>query len=64
MDTLRESTTEERRSWQIEYGIDPLTIILLISVTLTLIRVIQECRKKKFNLMSSSEQKSLFDIRS
>jgi len=29
------------------YGIDPITIILVISVILTLIRVIQECRKKR-----------------
>lgn len=31
-----------------KYGfIDPITIILIISITLTLIRVIQECRKNR-----------------
>lgn len=30
-----------------EYGVDPITIILVISVILTLVRVIQECRKKR-----------------
>jgi hypothetical protein len=30
-----------------EYGIDPLTIIIVISVILSLIRVIQECRKNR-----------------
>lgn len=38
------------------YGIDPLTIILVISVILTLIRVIQECRKKS-NTMRFAEKK-------
>jgi excinuclease UvrABC helicase subunit UvrB len=32
------------------YGIDPITIIIIIGVTLSLIRVIQECRKKRKHL--------------
>lgn len=32
------------------YGIDPITIIIIIGVILSLIRVIQECRKKRKNL--------------
>lgn len=54
--TLKQSTVEDRKKWQIDYGIDPLTIILIISVTLTLIRVIQECRKNKSSLMSATER--------
>jgi hypothetical protein len=38
------------------YGVDPITIILVISVILTLIRVIQECRKNKV------DKKELTDI--
>jgi len=30
-----------------DYGIDPITIIIVISVILSLIRVIQECRKNR-----------------
>lgn len=29
------------------YGIDPITIIMVISVILTLIRIIQECKKNR-----------------
>jgi hypothetical protein len=54
--TLKQSTVEDRKKWQVNYGIDPLTIILIISVTLTLIRVIQECRKNKSSLMTASEK--------
>jgi hypothetical protein len=32
------------------YGIDPITIIIVIGVILSLIRIIQECRKKRKNL--------------
>lgn len=32
------------------YGIDPITIIMVIGVILSLIRVIQECRKKRKTL--------------
>jgi len=42
-----------------DYGIDPLTIILVISVILTLIRVIQECRKNRKLLKDKNESASL-----
>lgn len=51
-----------------QYGfIDPLTIILIISVTLTLIRVIQECRKNRLfikdkNTRANILQKDIQDI--
>jgi hypothetical protein len=32
------------------YGIDPITLIIIIGVMLSLIRVIQECRKKRKSL--------------
>lgn len=38
-----------------DYGIDPLTIILVISVILTLIRVIQECKKNRKLLKDKNE---------
>jgi hypothetical protein len=37
------------------YGIDPLTLILIIGVLLSLIRVIQECRKKRTLLKNKNE---------
>lgn len=39
--------------------IDPITIILIISVILTLIRVIQECRKNRGLLNNKKEYASL-----
>jgi hypothetical protein len=37
------------------YGIDPITIIIVIGVLLSLIRVIQECRKKRTLLKNKNE---------
>jgi hypothetical protein len=37
------------------YGIDPITIIIIIGVLLSLIRVIQECRKKRTLLKNKHE---------
>jgi len=37
------------------YGIDPITIIIVIGVILSLIRVIQECRKKRTLLKNKNE---------
>jgi cell division protein FtsL len=37
------------------YGIDPLTLILIIGILLSLIRVIQECRKKRTLLKNKNE---------
>lgn len=39
-----------------EYGIDPITIIICISIIVNVIRVIQEC-KKKSQLMKMREKK-------
>lgn len=41
---------------QDKYGFDPITILMMISIILTLIRVIQECRKDKSKLMTQSEK--------
>jgi hypothetical protein len=39
-----------------QYYIDPLTIILVISILLTLIRVIQECRQKRIKTMTEKDR--------
>lgn len=41
-----------------DHGIDPITIILVISVILTLIRVVQECRKQR-NLLKNQTEAAL-----
>jgi hypothetical protein len=41
------------------YGIDPITIIIIIGVLLSLIRVIQECRKKRTLLKDKHERATL-----
>jgi hypothetical protein len=41
------------------YGIDPITIIIVISVILSLIRVIQECRKNRQLVKDKNEYLSL-----
>jgi hypothetical protein len=41
------------------YGIDPLTLIIVIGVILSLIRVIQECRKKRTLLKNKYERATL-----
>lgn len=38
------------------YGIDPITIIICISIIVNIIRVIQECNKNKTAKMLSSEK--------
>ncbi len=42
-----------------DYGIDPITIIIVISVILSLIRVIQECRKNRKLVNDKNEYASL-----
>lgn len=42
-----------------DYGIDPITIIMVISVILTLIRIIQECRKNRKLVKDKNEYASL-----
>jgi hypothetical protein len=37
------------------YGIDPITIIIIIGVILSLIRIIQECRKKRKSLTRKND---------
>lgn len=44
-----ENDLNERVSKEDTYGIDPITILMLISICLTLIRVIQECRKNRIS---------------
>ena len=39
-----------------EYTFDPITILMIISIILTLARVWQECRKNKLNKMSTLEK--------
>ena len=55
---IEETFHDDKKAKQ--YYIDPLTIILVISILLTLIRVIQECRKKRTKLFSSSEKYAYF----
>jgi hypothetical protein len=43
----------------ISYGVDPITIIIIIGVILSLIRVIQECRKKRTLLKNKYERSNL-----
>jgi hypothetical protein len=47
IENLAKKILEEANSQDDNYGIDPITIIILIGITLSLIRVIQECRKKR-----------------
>jgi hypothetical protein len=42
-----------------DYGIDPITIIIVISVILSLIRVIQECKKNRKLLKDKNESAAL-----
>lgn len=48
------------------YGIDPITIIIVIGVILSLVRVIQECKKTKFSEYDMKTQALLMqsDVRS
>lgn len=41
------------------HGIDPLTIIIVIGVLLSLIRVVQECKKKRTLLKDKHDQATL-----
>lgn len=42
-----------------EYGIDPITIIIVISIIVNLIRVIQECRKNRKLVNDKNEYASI-----
>lgn len=46
---------EENIKPQNTYGIDPLTIILIIGIIVNVIRVIQECKKDKVKKMMKQE---------
>lgn len=39
-----------------EYGVDPITIIICISIIVSIIRVIQECNKNKTYKLSTGEK--------
>jgi hypothetical protein len=47
------------------YGIDPLTIIILVGIAVNIIRVIQECNKNKTTSLSKGEQSTFLstDVR-
>lgn len=51
------SKTEEKD----RYGIDPLTIILIIGIIVNVIRVIQECNKSKISKLQGSEEAELLN---
>lgn len=38
------------------FGIDPITILMLISIMIGVIRIIQECRKNKLSSLSNEEK--------
>jgi len=53
LDKTNDQVKEENK-----YGIDPITIIMLIGLALTLIRIIQECRKDKMKGFGSQSEKA------
>jgi len=42
------------------YGIDPITIIMIIAIMVNVIRVIQECNKNKTTKLSTGEKTEFF----
>lgn len=42
-----------------DYSFDPITILMIISIILTLIRIIQECRKKRTLIKNKTESANL-----
>ena len=53
LDSTKSKLTKEDQD---NFGFDPITILMMISIILTLVRVIQECRKDKSKLMKQSEK--------
>lgn len=51
-------TEKNLKQPQNTYGIDPLTIILIIGIIVNVIRVIQECKKDKVSKMMQEEAAS------
>ena len=45
------------------YGIDPLTIIIIIGIIVNVIRVIQECNKDKTNSLPKAQTAELLSKR-
>jgi hypothetical protein len=43
------------------YGIDPITIIMIIAIMVNVIRVIQECNKNKTTKLSAGEKTEFFN---
>ena len=41
-----------------KFGIDPITIIMIVAILVNVIRVIQECRKEKVKSFGSSKEKN------
>jgi hypothetical protein len=50
LDKIAERIIHRARIKNENYGIDPITIIIVIGIILSLIRVIQECRKNRKSL--------------
>jgi hypothetical protein len=48
---------EKSKIEKTEYGFDPITILMIISVVLTCIRILQECNKNKLSSDSSVDDK-------
>lgn len=51
LDRIIVKTDKEKYSF-----IDPITILMLISITIGIIRIIQECRKDKLNKLSTEDK--------
>lgn len=60
-----EETKKKLREDSSLYGIDPLTIIIIIGILVNVIRVIQECNKNKTSSLSLGDEAQLLntDIR-
>jgi len=65
-EVLEETKRNLREDDSKEYGIDPLTIIIIIGILVNVVRVIQECRKEDTSRLSLGDTAQLLttDIRS
>lgn len=64
-EVLEETKRNLREDDSQEYGIDPLTIIIIIGILVNVVRVIQECRKEETSKLSLGDTAQLLttDIR-
>lgn len=65
-EVLEETKRNLREDNPKEYGIDPLTIIIIIGILVNIVRVIQECRKEEASKLCLGDRAQLIttDIRS